>query len=112
MHRKVRSFEEMPLNTYGVCCSGKDTCSLSYESAEFGQLMRMLQTAEGSTTFQASVSGFTRFFQCNTATCSMCHEPVVNTTRLSLDRTIDAKRLDRVLRLRNQLLGLEILPVP
>ena len=111
LHKKVHAVEDMPLNTYGVCCSRKDACSLSYESEEFGQLMQLLQTPEGITTFQARVASFTRFFQCNTATCSMCHQPVVDTTRLSMSRNIDAKRLDRVLRLRNQLLGLEILPV-
>ncbi len=111
MHKKGHSLEDMPLNRYGVCCSTKDACPLSYESEEFGQLMQLLQTPEGSTSFKDRVASFIRFFQRNTPTCSMCHQPVVNTTRMSPGRNIDAKRLDRVLRLRNQLLGLEILPV-
>jgi hypothetical protein len=111
MHKKAQSVEDMRLHTYGVCCSRKDKCSLSYESEQFGQLIQLLQTPEGPTDFKDSVAGFLRFFQCNTATCSVCHQPVVNTTGRPLGRNIDAKRLDRILRLRNQLLGLEILSV-
>ena len=111
MDKKVHAVEEIPLSVYGVCCSTKATCSLSYESEEFRQLGQLLQTPEGFTTLKERMGVFTKFFQCNTTTCSVCHQPVVNTTKLSPGRNIDAKRLDRVLRLRNQLLGLEILPV-
>jgi hypothetical protein len=41
----------------------------------------------------------------------VCHQAVVNTTKPTSGRNIDARRLDRVLRLRNQLLGLDVLPV-
>jgi hypothetical protein len=99
------------MNTYGVCCSAKDTCSLSYESEEFGELAQLLQTPERPATSQARMATLSRLFQCNTATCAICHQPVVNSTKLSPGGNMDAKRLDRIFRLRNQLLGLEILPV-
>ena|SRR3990172_2137739 len=112
MQKKIHTVEDVPLITYGVCCSTKATCSLSYESEEFDQLKQLLQTAGGSATIKERVASFTRLFQCDTATCSVCHRPVVDTTSLPPGSNINARRLDRILRLRNQLLGLEILPVP
>ena len=111
MDKKVHAVEHMPWGTYGVCCSTTASSSLSYENEAFGQLSQLLQTPEGSATLQERGAGFTRFFQRNAATCSVCHQPVATTPNPSPGRTIDVKRLDHVLRLRNQLLGLEILPV-
>lgn len=109
--KKVRAIEHRPSDSYGVCCSPIASCSLSYENESFGQLSQLLQRAEGPKTLKERLAGFTRLFQRNTATCSVCHQPVAYAASLSPGRDIDAKRLDRVLRLRNQLLGLEVLPV-
>jgi hypothetical protein len=111
MHGKVHRIEDMSMKTYGVCCSTKGTCSLSYESEDLGLLGQLLQTPDGFTTFKGTAASFTRFFQSNTATCSICHQPAINNTRLPLGNNVNVKRLDRVLRLRNQLLGLGILPI-
>ena len=109
MQKRVLHVEHTSLHTYGVCCSGKSACPLSYESDEFVLIAQLLQTPEGSATFQARIAEFTRFFQHNTAICSVCHQPVAGTATQTLGNGVDAKRLQRVLRLRNQLVGLEIL---
>jgi hypothetical protein len=114
MSKKVHRVAEPPSSNYGVCCSAKDACPLSYESDEFIRIAQLLQAPDDATslkapTFQTKIASLTRFFQHNTATCSACHRPVVNAATLAPSSGIDSKRLQRVLRLRNQLVGLEIL---
>ena len=109
MSKKINTVLEVPVSTYGVCCSAKAACSLSYESDEFAKLAQLLQTPELLSTFKTRVAAFTRFFQHNTAICSVCHQAIVSAANAISERSIDVKRLNRVLRLRNQLLGLDVL---
>lgn len=109
MSKKSSIVQEMPIAAYGVCCSAKSACSLSYENEQFGRLGQLLQTSEGAAALKGSVAGYTKLFQRSAAACSVCHQPVVNTAAIAAGGKIDVKRLERVLRLRNQLLGLEIL---
>ena len=111
MHKKAHTLEETPLSAYGVCCSAKETCPLSYESEQFTELSKLLQTSEGSSALKLRTASLTRYFQCSTAACAVCRQPVLTSPGSALSANIDARRLERVLRLRNQLLGLEILPV-
>lgn len=110
MSKEAHPVDETPLCAYGVCCNSKANCSLSYESEELGRLTKLLQAPNGSSNLWKNVAGFTKFFQYNSQICSVCHKPVFNTARGMPPANVDGKKLEHVLRLRNQLLGLEILP--
>ncbi len=103
---------EVPLPTYGVCCNSEDNCLLSYQNRELDRLKDLLRLrqCEGLETFEGSAAKFTKFFQENTASCSMCHSLVLTAALPTSPSGVNKKRLNHVLGLRNQLLGLEILP--
>ena len=93
---------------YGVCCNAKVRCSLSFESQKFPHLAKLLRGPIG--TIQAlDVQEITRLFQ-PTEKCSECQGPLLDVPQLGNLTYEEYGKLDRALRLRNQLLGLGILP--
>jgi hypothetical protein len=95
---------------YGVCSSSETRCSLSFEAEEFARLSELLCQPLETGTFGKLVQEFIRLFQ-RTEVCSECEGDVVVKLGGARRRDKHSRKLERALRLRNQLLGLGILPL-